>query len=208
MTVVWDEAHKSFTGKERRFLNTGADNERLRVSLHYKDGVPVQADVSDSARGKFATIKYRYSPAFYDGRLPVEFTRYSGGENIFTVRIQDLQSSREPLPPDTLDPRRAVPLVGKSARQNTIIISNNLSYGLGPGGELVPSSPYESTDVGAAQSHIGSRREFAIAATRTANWWGGKIAVVGLALVLGAICLRVVHLRRRPTQVAQNKRGA
>ena len=84
----------------------------------------------------YAYIRYKYDPAFYGGKMPVEFTRFHGGApteevgKMFTVRLLELKLAEKPLPPDALDPRKAV------AYKTTFFYSNDVNYWVGKSGKL------------------------------------------------------------------------
>jgi hypothetical protein len=146
-TVVWDNKDtnsfsaafsRNMPGPRGRGRGPGNVPQRLsiqgnmRVQLHYKNGVPETANVQVNGQGDFPanltySVSYEYDPAFYDGRLPVMFTKIDSlGDKVFTARFRQLEMSREPLALSEFNPSELF----KNHIGGTIVMSNAQPYSL------------------------------------------------------------------------------
>jgi hypothetical protein len=116
-TATWEKGADHFTARAcRESLSTeGNASGIIEVRLTYSNGLPVSAVVTQpgSRRNDQTLISYKYDPAFFDGRLPVEFTtvKLLRGPAKLTLSIKKLEISKSALGAAELDP--AMALAGK-----------------------------------------------------------------------------------------------
>jgi RNA polymerase sigma factor (sigma-70 family) len=132
-TAVWDQ-------DKHRFIAKTKDGEDLVVETSLENGIPATAYILSNAGQKYKKIQYKYSPGFYGGQVPIEFTAYwikPGAENeqskdrkIYDIRIKALEISGEHLDKNMLDP-------AKIAESSTrLFYSNNIAYWIGKDGKV------------------------------------------------------------------------
>jgi RNA polymerase sigma factor (sigma-70 family) len=119
-TAIWDENRQRFTGRME-------DGTKITVDTKLENGVPSVATILRSDGQAFASVRYKYAPTFYEGQVPVEFTRYWGNfteddKKVFTVRVQSLEISDEHLDTALIDPSKVFP------RDKRVFYSNNVPY--------------------------------------------------------------------------------
>jgi RNA polymerase sigma factor (sigma-70 family) len=132
-SAVWDQDKHRFTAKTR-------DGKNLVVETTLEDGVPVAAYLLTDDGQRYERIQFKYSPGFYDGHVPIEFTAYwikPGAEDeqsaklrIYSIRVKALEISDEHLDTDLLDPTQ---LAGIST---TLFYSKNILYWIRKNGEV------------------------------------------------------------------------
>ena len=132
-SAVWSQ-------DKHRFIAKTKDGKNLVVETELTNGVPVTAYILADNGQKYEKIQFKYSPGFYDGQLPIEFTGYylkSGlmtahlnDQKIYTIRVKALEISDDALDRALMDPAK---LAGNHA---TIIYSNNIAYERMPKGNL------------------------------------------------------------------------
>ena len=132
-SAVWDHDKNRFTAKTR-------DGNNLVVETTLEDGIPVAAYLLTDDGQRSVRIQFIYSPRFYGGQVPIEFTAYwikpgakderSPKLRIYTIRVKALEISDEHLDTDLLDPTQ---LAGTST---TDFYSNNILYWIRKNGEV------------------------------------------------------------------------
>jgi RNA polymerase sigma factor (sigma-70 family) len=127
-SASWDENRQRFTGMTD-------DGRKVTVAVKLENGVPSVATVLRGDGQALASIRYKYAPSFYQGQVPVEFTRYwnnftEDDKKVFTVRVRSLEISDEHLDPALIDPAR---LLSGSSK---LFYSNNIEYWVKPSGKV------------------------------------------------------------------------
>jgi hypothetical protein len=113
-TASWVEGSDHFTARVcHESLSTGRNTSGIiDVQLTRSNGLPEKAVVTQPGpEAKDETvISYKYDPAFFDGRLPVEFTTSKPlrGANTLKISIKKLEISPSALGDAELDPRKAL----------------------------------------------------------------------------------------------------
>ena len=166
----------------------------VEIRLRYTNGVPMSAIFRDAAYGNSGIlVTYKYSDAFYGGRLPIEFTRFAMSPTVgdghetpeFTIRFRNLQVSDESLTDTVLDPRATF----KPMQMGVIIWSNNVPYST----IRNVMRPVLTAEEGAIRNqNIRARRH--AAALRASRWM--------LAFFVGgsAICMTLVFIQKRKSK--------
>jgi len=108
------------------------DDGTLLVQLHYdRDGLAA-AKVKYADRSELwdYSLKYEYDNAFFNGHLPCGWTVYSKTDEnekiLYKIKIRDLELTGDRLPPELLDPRKAL----AKQWEHIGITSNNVEYWL------------------------------------------------------------------------------
>jgi guanyl-specific ribonuclease Sa len=132
-SAVWDQDKQRFTAKTK-------DGKDLVVETTLKNGVPAIAYILTEDGQKYQKIQFRYSPGFYSGQVPTEFTAYwikpgakteqPNDQKIYSIRVKTLEISDEHLDQALLDP---IQLAATSA---AIFYSNNIEYSIGKAGKV------------------------------------------------------------------------
>ena len=132
-SAVWDQNKQRFTAKTK-------DGKDLVVETTLKNGVPAIAYILTEDGQKYQKIQFRYSPGFYSGQVPTEFTAYwikpgakteqPNDQKIYNIRVKALEISDEHLDQALLDP---IQLAATSA---TMFYSNNIEYSIGKAGKV------------------------------------------------------------------------
>jgi hypothetical protein len=127
-SAIWDENRRQFTGLTD-------DGRRVTVEVKLENGVPSVATILRGDGQALASIRYKYTPTFYQGQVPVEFTRYWGDgaqedKKAFTVQVRSLEISDEHLDPALIDPAQ---LLSGSSKY---FYSNNIEYWVKPSGKV------------------------------------------------------------------------
>ena len=127
--IAWSDGHKKMT-----FV--GDEGKKYIVEFDEQNGLPETATVKAAGQGSSTAmsdgiIAYRYDPNFFEGKFPVEISRYYGNitnENAkaFTIRIQSLNISNRHLPSNDLDPDQLFKASNPNNRQ--LFYSNNVLY--------------------------------------------------------------------------------
>jgi len=68
-SAVWDQDKRHFTAKTK-------DGKNLAVETTLENGVPAAAYILADDGQKHEKIEFKYSPGFYGGQVPTEFTAY------------------------------------------------------------------------------------------------------------------------------------
>jgi hypothetical protein len=146
-TIDWPEGTDHFTAKvENSFAGeNNAEIGTIDAQLHYKNGVPQTATVVDSLGRKYE-IQYKYDPAFFSGKLPVEIDDMGTDQNgnstkIGTVLIEKLQLTNSPIAAAEFDPM----IVFKGKHRGYIYLSNDVSYGVTERGHTYRVSSLDQT---------------------------------------------------------------
>ena len=124
-SAVWDQDKHRFTAKTK----SGTD---LVVETTLESGVPAAAYILTSDGQKYIRLQFKYSPGFYGGQVPIEFTAYwvkpgamneqSDDLRIYTIRVKALEISDKHLDAALLKPTH-------TARSGaTLFYSNNVLY--------------------------------------------------------------------------------
>ena len=126
-SAVWDESRQRFAGMTE-------DGRKVTVDVSLENGVPSVATVLRADGQAFASIRYKYAPTFYQGQVPVEFTRYwanstDDAKKVLTVRVKSLEISDEHLDTALMDPS----IIQK--QYSTCFYSNNIAYWIEPRGK-------------------------------------------------------------------------
>lgn len=114
-------------------------------------------------------IEYTYSDSFYDGQVPVEFTRFAvsaiDGKKtpIFTVKYKEMDLSKTNISDSELDPKQ---IFGISNAMSYIMWSNNINYQITRFGPLKVHTAKEAYD--RAQSRNKRLRGNSLIAVRAA----------------------------------------
>jgi hypothetical protein len=121
-TAIWDKNRQRFAGRTE-------DGKNVTVDIKLENGVPSVATILRDDGKAFASVRYKYAPTFYEGQVPVEFTRYLGSfteddKRVFTVRIQSLEISDEHLDTALIDPSKVL------QRFTRFFYSNNIMYSI------------------------------------------------------------------------------
>ncbi len=121
-TAIWDENRQRFAGRTE-------DGKNVTVDIKLENGVPSVATILRGDGQAFASVRYKYAPTFYEGQVPVEFTRYLGSsteddKRVFTVRVQSLEISDEHLDTALIDPSKVL------QRFTRFFYSNNIMYSI------------------------------------------------------------------------------
>ena len=135
-SAVWDQDKHRFTAKTE-------DGKDFVVETTLENGVPATAYILTDDGQKYIKIQFKYSPGFYDGQVPIEFTAYwvkPGAENeqskhskdlkIYDIRVKALEISNEHLDKTLLDPTG---IAGSSTR---FFYSNNILYWIRKSGKV------------------------------------------------------------------------
>jgi hypothetical protein len=132
-SAVWDQDNHRFTAK------TKAGND-LVVETTLENGVPVAAYTLTGDGQRYVRVQFKYSPGFYGGQVPTEFTAYwvkPGAKNeqpqklkIYSIRVKALEISDEHLDTALLDPTQIV------GSLTTMFYSNNILYWTRKNGEV------------------------------------------------------------------------
>lgn len=120
-TATWDENRQRFTGRTE-------DGKNVTVDIKLENGVPSVATILRDDGKAFASVRYKYAPTFYEGQVPVEFTRYLGSfteddKRVFTVRIQSLEISDDHLDTALIDPSKVLQRFTRFSYSNNIMYS-------------------------------------------------------------------------------------
>jgi RNA polymerase sigma factor (sigma-70 family) len=131
-SAVWDQDKQRFTAKTK-------DGKDLVVETTLENRVPATAYILADDGQKYEKIQFKYSPGFYGGQVPIEFTAYwikpaakndpSEGQKIYDIRVKALEISDEHLDKTLLDPNE---IAGRSVR---LFYSNNIAYWIGKSGK-------------------------------------------------------------------------
>ena len=129
-SAVWDQDKHRFTAKSK-------DGKGLAVEATLSNGVPAAAFILADNGQQIERVEYKYSPGFYDGQVPIEFTAYwikpganNQAQEICDIHIKELEIADEPLDQDILNPAK---IAGTST---TMFYSNNIEYWIGKHGEV------------------------------------------------------------------------
>jgi RNA polymerase sigma factor (sigma-70 family) len=132
-SAVWDQDKKRFTAKTE-------DGKDLVVETILENGVPATAYILADDGQKYELVQFKYSPGFYGGQVPVEFTAYwikpgaetekSNDQKIYDIRVKALEISDEHLDKTLLNPTA---IAGNSA---AMFYSNNVLYQVIKGGKV------------------------------------------------------------------------
>ncbi|MGO8926294.1 MAG: RNA polymerase sigma factor [Limisphaerales bacterium] len=127
-SALWDEHRQRFTGMTD-------DDRQIIVDVKLESGVPSVATVLGGDGKALASIRYKYAATFYQGQVPVEFTRYWGSfaeddKKAFTVQVRSLEISDEHLDTALIDPTQLFAGYSKYFR------SNNIPYWAKPSGKV------------------------------------------------------------------------
>lgn len=165
---------------------------KMMVQLHYESGVPISASVQERGKGDFLSngkysVRYKYDPDFYHGRLPVEFAMFDSDGTNFIARFNQLDLSPKHLASSEFDPDEV--LKGTFIR-SILVTSNGVTYAqrparLGQPAVLVPPMTPEAYQ---ASLKLGPGRTGVILAIR-----------VGLfcAVIVPPLWMFYVRRRRR-----------
>src|ERR1035437_2822799 len=132
-SAVWNQDKQRFTAKTK-------DGKDLVVETTLENGVPATAYVLADNGQRSEKIQFEYSPGFYGGQVPIEFTAYwikpaakndpSEGQKIYDIRVKALEISDEHLDKTLLDLNE---IAGRSVR---LFYSNNIEYQTVNGGKV------------------------------------------------------------------------
>jgi hypothetical protein len=132
-SAVWDQDKQRFTAKTK-------DGKDLVVETTLENGVPATAYILADNGQRSEKIQFKYSPGFYGGQVPIEFTAYwiiPGAKNnqtedrkIYNIRVKALEISDGPIDKALLDPTQ---IAGTSA---PMFFSNNILYQVVKGGKV------------------------------------------------------------------------
>ena len=129
-SALWDQDKHRFTAKAK-------DGKGLVVETTLTNGVPAVAYILADDGQQIEKVEYKYSPGFYDGQLPIEFTAYwikPGAKNesqkIYDIRVKALEIADEPLDQDILNPAKI------DGTSTTMIYSNNIAFWIDKGGKV------------------------------------------------------------------------
>lgn len=127
-SAIWAENRQRFTGITE-------DGRKMTVDVELENGVPSVATVLRGDGQALASVRYQYAPTFYQGQVPIEFTRYRGNsteddKKVFTVRVRSLEISDEHLDPALVDPAQLL------SGHSRIFYSNNVEYWVKPSGKV------------------------------------------------------------------------
>src|ERR1035437_5351522 len=132
-SAVWDQDKQRFTAKTK-------DGKDLVVETTLENRVPATAYILADDGQKYEKIQFKYSPGFYGGQVPIEFTAYwiiPGAKNnqtedrkIYNIRVKALEISDGPIDKALLDPTQ---IAGTSA---PMFFSNNILYQVVKGGKV------------------------------------------------------------------------
>jgi len=132
-SAVWEQGQHRFTAKAK-------DGKDLVVEIALENGVPAIAYILADDGQKHEKVEYKYSPGFYGGRVPIEFTAYwiipgvangqSNDQRICDIRVKALEISDKQLDKSLLNP---IQIAGKSER---FFYSNNIEYWVQKSGKI------------------------------------------------------------------------
>lgn len=118
-SAIWDE-------NRERLIGIAKDGHNVTVDFELENGVPSVAAILRTDGQVLASIRYKYAPTFYQGQVPVEFTRYwasspEDDKKVFTVRLCELAISDGHLESSLVCPPQ-VPKI------RSTYYSNNIAY--------------------------------------------------------------------------------
>jgi hypothetical protein len=132
-SAVWEQGQHRFTAKAK-------DGKDLVVEIALENGVPAIAYILADDGQKHEKVEYKYSPGFYGGQVPIEFTAYwiipgvtngqSNDQRISDIRVKALEISDKQLDKSLLNP---IQITGKSER---FFYSNNIEYWVQKSGKV------------------------------------------------------------------------
>jgi hypothetical protein len=132
-TAVWNQ-------DKHRFIAKTKEGKDLVVETTLENGVPATAYILAADGQRYEKIQFKYSPGFYGGQVPIEFTAYwlkpgakneqSKDQKIYNIRVKVLELSDDHLDNALLDPNQ---FAGTNA---TVFYSNNVEYWIGKRGKV------------------------------------------------------------------------